>query len=433
MFKKMLLAILVLLLMVPMGLAQDDKPTVAILRFGPMFNFNLIQGTMFNSLQVHGFLSEAEADAGLSDSGELDGEGIRIALGDANLSFANVNFIVDEALDKGADALVTFSTPVTQAAIHATSDMDDPPIVIFASVYNPYEAGIARASCLKAAHVTGLESVTLYEDIVPLLFLQNPDIKTIGTVYSASETSGSHGAAEIMEIAEGLGLTVEQAAVTSVADLAPAAEGLIARGVEAFLIPSDLLTVAGLPSLMQVGIENGIPIFHSTGNSVNEGATISAGVGESGVQGRLLGAMLAGILRGDIDVSRAGIGSVSKITVSVSKDTAELQDVEISEALLERADMIYEDGVATGRRLLEVFARIGLSPELAKMAAARAQEAIAGGGKIEVGLPPQILKALREAQASQPTVDHISGALADLHCTDEMIAQQQAELDAAEG
>ncbi len=275
----------------------------------------------------------------------------------------------------------------------------------------------------------GLESVTLYKDIVPLLFLQNPDMKTIGTVYSSTETSGRLGAAETVAEAEALGLTVEQAAVSAISDLARAAEGLVAKGVEAFLIPSDLLTVAGLPALMQVGVENGVPVFHSTGDSVNDGATVSAGVGESGVQGRLLGAMLAGALRGDIDVSRTGIGSVSKITVSVSKDTAELQDVEISEALLERADMIYEDGVATGRRLLEVFERIGLSPELAKMAAARAHEAIAGGGKIEVGLPPQILKVLREAQASQTTVDHISGALADLRCTDEMIAQQQAELD----
>ena len=433
MFRKAMLSLLALMIAGGVILASDHTPTVAILRFGPMFNFDLIQGTMLNSLQVHGFLSEAEADAGFGDSDELDGEQIRMVIGDANLDFANVNFIVEGALDQGADALVTFSTPVTQAALNATLNMDDPPIVIFASVYNPYQAGIARASCIKAAHVTGLESVTLYEDIVPLLFLQNPDIKTIGTVYSASETSGSFGAAEIMEIAEGLGLTVEQAAVTSVADLAPAAEGLIAKGAEAFLIPSDLLTVAGLPSLMQVGIENGVPVFHSTGNSVNEGATVSAGVGESGVQGRMLGAMLAGVLRGDMDVSRAGIGSVSKITVSVSKDTAELQDVEISEALLERADMIYEDGVATGRRLLEVFERIGLSPEMAKMAAARAAEAIAGGGKIEVGLPPQILKVLREAQASQTTVDHISGALADLQCTDEMIAEQQAELDAMEG
>ena len=432
MFRKVALTLLAMLMLLPASLAQDDKPTVAILRFGPMFNFSLIQRTLLSSLHVVGLLSETEVDAELSGSQNLEGEHLRITLGDANLNLANIGFIVDEALDQGADALVTFSTPVTLAALNATLDMEDPPAVIFASVYNPYEAGIAQSSCVKPAHVTGLESVTLYEDIVPLLLLQNPDMKTIGTVYSASETSGSFGAAEITRQAEALGLTVEQAAVNSLADLAVAAEGLVSKGVEAFLIPSDLLTVVGLPSLMQVGIDHGIPVFHSTGNSVNDGATVSAGVSESGLQGRLLGRMVAGVLRGDLDISATGIGSFSEITITVSPDTAELQDVEISEALMARADMIYQDGVTTGSHLIGLLEQTGMPPALVPQIAAKIAEAMAGGLS-EVDFPPEVMQAFRQMQAAQAVQDDIAGALASLHCTDEMIAEQQAALDAMEG
>ena len=289
MLTRLLLAMYLLALLIPGALAIDDKPVVAILRFGPMFNFSLIQDSVMGMLANTGLISEEEAATDFSAGAELDGENIRVVMGDAALNFANLNLVIESALDKGADALITFSTPMTLAALNATQDMDDPPIILFASVFNPYAAGIARSACIKPDHVTGVLSVTPYEDIVPLLLLQDPDITTIGTLYSSSETSGRLGAEEIAAAAEAHGLQVETAAITAISDLIPAAESLVAKGVEAFLIPSDLLTVAGLPSLMQVGIESGIPVFHATANTLNDGATVSAGVSEAGAQGRIIG------------------------------------------------------------------------------------------------------------------------------------------------
>ena len=84
-----------------------------------MFNFNLIQRSMMTALSLAGFLSEDEANTILDSGQDLEGENLRITIGDANLNPANIGFIVDEALDTGADALVTFSTPVTLAALNA--------------------------------------------------------------------------------------------------------------------------------------------------------------------------------------------------------------------------------------------------------------------------------------------------------------------------
>ena len=108
MFRNLLFALFALCLLVtPLAQAQGGKPTVAILRFGPMLNFSLLQDNLLLNLRSSGLVSEAEMDAGLDIGQDLDGEHIRIIVGDANLSFANINFIVDQALDEGADVLVT--------------------------------------------------------------------------------------------------------------------------------------------------------------------------------------------------------------------------------------------------------------------------------------------------------------------------------------
>ena len=436
MVKKSLFMLVLLAVAIAAGVYADgdeEKPTVAILRFGPMFNFSLIQDSMLSVLTHAGLLSEAEAATAFDAQAVLDGEKARLMMGDAALTFANLNLVVESALDAGADAIVVFSTPMTLAALNATLDMDDPPGLFFASVFDPFAAGIAKASCLKPAHVTGVQSVTPYEDIVPLLLLQDPEIKTVGTIYSSSETSGRLGAERIGAIAESHGLQVEVTAITAVSDLIPAAEGLVAKGVEAFLIPSDLLTVAGLPSLMQVAIDSGIPVFHATANTLNEGATISAGVSEADRQGRLIGALLARYLSGELDISRTGISTVSSLTIGVNLDTAAQQGVEISAALFERADAILKDGVASGRQVIKALERLGLAPEVIDQVAPVITAALAGGGKSELELPPEVNAIVQQALASQGAQADIEAALAGLRCTDDMIAEQLAELDATEG
>ena len=96
---------------------------------------------------------------------------------------------MEQALDEGADVLVTLSTPVTQAAVHVTSEMDSPPAVLFSSVSHPYDAGIADAACLKPAHVTGLQSITPYDDILSLLQTQSAEISAPLARYTAPQRS----------------------------------------------------------------------------------------------------------------------------------------------------------------------------------------------------------------------------------------------------
>ncbi|MCY4061927.1 MAG: ABC transporter substrate binding protein [Chloroflexi bacterium] len=431
MFKRLLILLCAFLLAQSVMGQAEDKPTIAMLRFGSFFSFTYVENAVLDTLLANALVTEAE-HATLHARENLEGERINVYWNDANFDFTAVNTIIEDALDRGADALIVLSTPTAQAAVNITSDMDDPPIVLFTSVFNPYEAGIAQAPCVKPSHVAGIESVTLYEDIVPLLLLQDPDLKMIGTIYSSAETSGRLGAEAIIAAAEAHGLTVEVAAIANLPDMTVAANALVDKGVEAFLLPSDLLTMSGLPVITQIAIENGLPVYHSTSNTINLGATVSAGAGHNSLQGSLIGAMLAGHFRGELDIASTGIGMIDLLSVGLNLDVAAEQGIEFTDSLMERSHLLLKDGGMSGRALVAFLESLGMDEETMNLVLKAIAEAQTGGGEINVDLPENVLAALSAAIASQRRTEDVGAILDSLHCTPEMIAEQQAALDASE-
>ena len=432
MIKRLMLIFCALALLMPGAAAQsDDKPTIALLRFGPHVSYNLVDQGLLSGMVAEGLVS-AEEHRVLAAGKDLAGETLDFNWYDANFDFAAAAFIVEQAIDAGADVLITYSTPVTQAASHITADMDDPPALLFASVYNPFVAGIAQSTCVKPDHISGVEMATPYEDIVPLLLQQDPDVQVIGILYSSAEASGIEGARRIAEVAEELGLELQDAAVARVSELALAAASLVERGVDALIIPADMITVSALPIIMQVAIENSLPVFHSNAFAHGDGATVSAGTTLPAMQGNLIAGMVSGHLDGSLDIARTGIAVISELTVNLNLDSAKASGIEVSQNLHDMATVIVEDGVQHNRAIIEIFSELGLDEETIDLIM-RAASASTGPGVSELALPPHVQEIVSKAFGSAPRQADSDAMLASLQCTDDMIAAQQAALDAAEG
>lgn len=343
---KLALILASLLLLVPMATAQDaGNPTIAILRFGDAMNIDIssTESGVLDVLEAFGYIS-ADERATLAGRARLDGDNISIVWGDAAFDFANAALAVDAALDAGADVLVTLSTPMTQAAINITSDMDAPPAIIFAAVFDAAAAGIAESACEKPAHVAGTEASTPYEEVLPLLLVQDPDLQVIGTIFNPAEASSVAGAEAIVAAGENLGLSVEQTSVTGMADLRAATQSLVNKGAAIILLPVDQTTLGGLPAILAVANEYGIPIFHANMQALNVGATVTAGYNLLFEQGIRAGRILVGHLNGDIDIANTAIYSGTSMGVGVNLDSAAEQGVEISADLLDMAGRSIEDG-----------------------------------------------------------------------------------------
>lgn len=382
--------------LVPLAQADDDTPTIAFLRYAGTAPVAEATAGILDSLEAYGYLTSAER-AALNESHDLNGENINLLYRDAGFDLPSVNLMVEEVLDKGADAIVTVTTQVAQIAVNATRDMEDPPAILFSLVTTPYSTGIADSSCIKPAHVAGTQPLLSFADYVPLVLAQDPDIQVIGTIESPDQPTSVIGSRLITQIGESLGLTVEVASALQLADLNVAVESLLGKGVEAIVLSVNPLTLQGTPVLIQLTAEYGIPLYAPIIQQVYRGVTVAAGFHSFYEEGVIAARLLHAYLSGEVELADIAINQSRSFGVALNLDTAAEQGIEISEDLLGLANFVIEDSQRSE----------GAASDLDDMKAA---------------LRDMTLEERRAADLE---------FLAALECTPEIIAEQRAALDAA--
>ena len=390
-----LLLILASLLIAPAASAQpdDDKPTIAWMKWGDSSNVALAEKAILDVLEVYGFIN-ADERALLDDERSIEGERINVIYGDALFDRMEANALIDDALDKDADVFVTFTTQMTQIVYYALREFIDPPKLIFTVTSGPYITGVADSSCIKPDFVTGTVPVTNYEDIVPLLRMQDPDMEVAGALFSPQQRASEIGVARMKAIGESLDppLTIVDESIVVTPDLYQAVDNLYSQGAEAIIIP--IFTFQGFGLLLSLSYDYGLPVVFSAPQNAYRGGTIGGGFYGLYKQGAIAGNMLTGYLQGDIDIASTSIYESEDFAFAVNLDAANLQDVEISQTLLDGAAYIVENGQSAQGVTLQY-------PEA------------------EISLPDMPIEERRAADLE---------FLAGLACTDAMIVEQQAAL-----
>ena len=394
--KTALIFVLIVLATAPSSMAQDEEiPTIAMMNFGYSAGQTLATKGAFDVLQAYGYFDEEERV--LLDAGEdLFGENINVLWRNAGSDTPTANLMVEDAIDRGVDAMLIVTTQVTQIAVNATRDMEDPPAIMFSLVGSPYFAGIADAPCIKPDHVGGTQVLIPYAESVGIMQLWNPDLKTIGMIVAPGEPISVSGARSLQLAAADLGLTVEVATVVTLSDLNLATEALVNRGVEALINPVSSIILRGTPVLQTLTAESGIPLFGIYPYHVYNGATVGSGFGTIYNEGVIQGRMLVAHLRGDIDISEISINQSRSFGIAVNLDSANAQGVEIPDELLAMADFVIENGVSS----------TGATREL-----------------------PEVVTTLPEMSLEERRAADLA-FLETLRCTPEIIADQRAELEA---
>lgn len=398
MFRNIILAMLLAgAVVIAPAAAQDDMTTVAILRFGSLSSVEITEGGILDILESYGYIT-ADDNRILEERQDHETEAIRIIWGDAGFDLPTANLIISATLDYDVDVLVTISTPMTQIAVNATLDTDEPIPVLFTSVTEPYQAGIADAPCIKPDHVTGSRRATSYSYVFSALQMQQPDIGMVGTIFDTGDASGAYGAERIVELSQEFGIGVKAAGATALADLRAATESLADAGVEAIILPHDAVTTSGLPIIVAIANEAGVPVFHPSFSAIFYGATIGAGASPFYEEGINVGRMLVAHLNGEIEIATTGINTAGEFAIGVNLDSASAQGVEIRDEVMQEAVAVLQGGRPTK-----------LSPAV--------RAAIARRG---------VIVPLEER------LEDDKAWLESLQCTPEMIAEQLAALDAAD-
>ncbi len=393
MHKKLLAIVLALLLIVPAAAQDSDNPSIAILRFGPLPNTDISEGAVLDMLESYGFISTMENRI-LEERRDHEGENITIYWGDAGFDYPTVNIMLEDALDKEVDVIVASGGTVARTAFLVTSQMDTPTPVLFSST--PFQGNFSdELNCVKPDHAAGVTASMSYDYVLSVLLMQYPDITQVGVMFSTSSLSGQAGAEEIQRAAEALGIEVALMGITSLPDVSLAANSLVDAGVGAIVLTQDSLITTALPIITEVANEIGLPLFYPSFSAIYYGATIGAGSSPMYANGINLGRILTAHLNGDVDISRLGIAPHGDLYIGVNLDSAEEQGVEINEEVMEAAIAVVQ------------------------------------GGR-PAKLNPGVLAAIARRGVIIPMeqrIDEDRAWLESLHCTDEMIAEQQAALE----
>ncbi|MYD11120.1 MAG: hypothetical protein F4X02_13895 [Chloroflexi bacterium] len=395
--KALMWLVLIGLLVCPAAMAQtDDKPTIAWLKWGDSRNVALAEKAILDMLEVYGFINPEER-ALLDDEHSIEGERVNIIYGDSLFDRLEANVLIEEALDKDADIFITFTTQMTQIVYYSIREFVDPPKLIFTVTSGPYITGVAESSCVKPDFVIGTVPVTDYRDIVPLLRMQNPDMQAAGAIWSPQQRASEVGVSRIKAIAQSLDppLTIVDETITVTPDLYQAVQNLADQGAEAIIIP--IFTFQGFSLLLSLTYDYGLPVVFSAPQNAYRGGTIGGGFFGLYKQGVIAGNMLVGHLNGDYDIATTSIYESNDFAYAVNLDAADLQGVDIPQAMLDGAAYVVSNGETEQGVTLQW-------PEL------------------EIALPDMPLEERRAADLA---------FLAGLECTPEMIAEQQAALNAA--
>ncbi len=321
----------------------------------------------------------------LAAGGYVDGETVELVIANGEGDIPTMNTIAENfVFDEEVDLIMAISTPALQAAFNVTSDFEAPP-VIFSSVTSPYVAGVADAACIKPGWVTGSQALAPFEQTVPLIFDLVPEAETVGYIYNTAEANSVANTDIIVPIMEELGLTMEIQEIANSSEVPTAAEALVSRGVDVFYVATDSTVVAGLEGLIGVANENEIPVIASDPSSGARGTVLAQGL-DYYQEGIDAGRMAVAYLDGELDIETTSISRQQGTLLAVNLDAAEAQGVELPQELLDRAGIVIEGGEVTDN---------------------------------SAELRPEDLMTDAET------------FLGDLTCTEEIIAEQQAELDAA--
>ena len=265
---------------------------------------------------------------GLEEKGFVEGKNLIWIYENAQGSPATAVQIAHKLTSLDPDVIVTFSTPMTQAAAAATTSIP----IVFGAVSDPV-----------AAKLSGHKNVTGLTDFVPpqlqvdLIKSFIPDVKTIGVILNSGEANSQKQVQDIKNIAEQQGIKIVEVTVSKSSEVSTATKTLVGK-VNAILLPTDNTVISALESIIKIGIHNKIPIFGSDIDIVRRGAVAAYGVNwrESGFT---LAEMVSQILQGT-PLEEIPIQNPQQLVFHINLRAAEKMGIHVPKNLQKKADLV---------------------------------------------------------------------------------------------
>ncbi len=274
----------------------------------------------------------------LRELGYVDGKSIAIDLQSADGQAERIPAIAADCVRRGADVIVTGSTPATQAAKAATSTI---PIVML-TLGDPVGTGLVNNLARPDGNVTGttnlapqmmVKGLELLKETIPSL------TRALVLTYPADPISRGQIVA-LRDAAKSLGIELFVQEVASPADFAPAFEAGRKAEVQAVVTTVESIFYANRDLLVGLVKSHKMPSLFAVNYFVQVGGLMSYDADRDVLTGRtanFVDKLLKGAKPGDLPIEQPAV-----FDIAINTGTARALGITIPPAILARATELIE-------------------------------------------------------------------------------------------
>ncbi len=297
-----------------------EKPTIGVLLFrGDRASERMMRDAVLQQLKVEGF-----------------GEDKAVYLHeDAKADQARVRELARKLANAKPNLIIAVSTI---AALAAAQEIKDIPIV-FANVYDPVDAGIARSYQSSGNNTTGTDIQVPAQALLKTL-RRVVSFKRLGLLYNVKEKNSVVQLDDVKENQKEMGFEVVPESVGKGEEVPGAMERLTRKGIDALFVTGAGVVNEQAGTVAKLAVERKIPTVTNSDLRVNDGVLLGV-VSNREELGKLSGMKAAQILRGakptDIPIEMA-----KRFEIIINLKTAKGMGLKVPVDLLQSANRVIQ-------------------------------------------------------------------------------------------
>jgi putative ABC transport system substrate-binding protein len=279
--------------------------------------------------------------AALAKAGYEEGKTINFVQKDAAGELPNSTLIMKQFVGGKADLIFAIGTPPLQAAM---KEVPETTPVVFAYTSNPWGAGAGTPPGGVGQHrpnVVGTIGTSPVDKELDLARELVPGLKSVGLIYNPGEPNSEFEAKLLKEEAAKRGITVEEQSVANSGEVLQAAEALAQKKVQAFVKIGDYATIQGFGSIAKVGLKNKIPVISVDADDIKIPGTLATLGWSYYDDGYAAGELAVKVLKGESPATMAFL-PLTKIDILINRSTAKAIGLDVSDALLAKANKVVD-------------------------------------------------------------------------------------------
>ena len=176
-----------------------------------------------------------------------------------------------QAVTDGADVIIPIGTLAAQTMVVASEDTGIP--VVYATISDPEAASLTGID-----RVTGTSDALNTKQFVDMMLKQNPNLQTVGLLYSNSEANSQKPIAEVKKILDEKKIKYIETTANTSQEVIAAASSLIASKVDAVFTPTDNVIMSSELAIYESFMNANIPHYAGADSFVRSGAFATCGV-----------------------------------------------------------------------------------------------------------------------------------------------------------